>query len=103
MVRIEPDPDRMRTLGVSLGEIEPALRSAEVQLPAGALVDGNQRIVVEARGHVLAASELRRTVVATRGQRPIYLEDVARVTDGPEPEPPVVLTAARGGRASSRP
>jgi multidrug efflux pump subunit AcrB len=97
-LRIEPDPARMRTLGVSIGEIEPALRSAHVQLPAGALVDGNQRVVVEARGQVLAASELRRTVVATRGQRPIYLEDVARVTDGPEPEPPVVLTATRGGQ-----
>jgi multidrug efflux pump subunit AcrB len=96
-VRIEPDPARMRTLGVSIAEIEPALRSASTQLPAGALVDANRRLVVEARGQVLAAAELRRTVVATRGQRPIYLEDVARVIDGPEPEPAVALTAARGG------
>ena len=95
-VRIEPDPARMRTLGVSIAEIEPALRSAHIQLPAGALVDGNHRLVVEARGQVLAATELRRTVVATRGQKPIYLEDVARVVDGPEPEPAVVLTAVRG-------
>ena len=96
-VRIEPDPARMRTLGVSIAEIEPSLRSAHIELPAGALVDENRRIVVEARGQVLAATELRRTVVATRGQRPIYLEDVARVIDGPEPEAPMVLTAARGG------
>ncbi|HEX7554097.1 MAG TPA: efflux RND transporter permease subunit, partial [Geothrix sp.] len=35
MVRIEPDPDRMRSLGFSLGELQPALQSAEAQLPAG--------------------------------------------------------------------
>jgi multidrug efflux pump subunit AcrB len=34
-------------------------------------------------------------VVATRAGRPVYLRDVAHVTDGPEPEPAVVLFASR--------
>ncbi len=96
VVRIEPDPERLRSLGVSLGELEPALRSAQAQLPAGALVDGGRRVQLEAKGYVLSAAELRRVVVASRGERPIYLEDVARVTDGPEPEPAVVLMARKG-------
>jgi len=95
-VRIEPDPERMRALNVSLAEVVPALKSAQAGLPAGGLVENNLRFAVEARGTVLAATELRRTVVASRGARPIYLEDVARVTDGPEPEPAVVLTMERG-------
>jgi multidrug efflux pump subunit AcrB len=95
-VRIEPSPERLRTLGVSLAELEPALRAAQAQLPAGALVEANRRVTLEAKGWVLSAAELRRVVVATRGDRPVYLEDVARVTDGPDPEPPVVLTARRG-------
>jgi multidrug efflux pump subunit AcrB len=96
VVRIEPDPERLRSLGVSLGELEPALRAAQAQLPAGALLDGGRRLVVEAQANVLAAAELRRAVVASRGGRPVYLEDVARVSDGPEPEPSVVLLAERG-------
>jgi multidrug efflux pump subunit AcrB len=96
MVRIEPDPDRLRSLGVSLGELQPALQSAEAQLPAGSLVDRNRRTTVEAAGFLLEARELDRLVVAVRNQRPIYLADVARVTDGPDPEPPVVLFGARG-------
>ena len=95
-VRIEPDPERLRTLGVSLAELEPALRAAQAQLPAGALVDANRRVELEAKGFVLSAADLRRTVVATRGDRPVYLEDVARVTDGPEPEPAVVLAGQKG-------
>ena len=97
MVRIEPDPDRLRALGLSLGELQPALQTAELQLPAGALVDKSRRTVVEASGFVLEARELNRLVVAVKNGRAIYLGDVARVADGPDPEPPVVLYGNRGG------
>ena len=97
MVRIEPDPDRLRSLGLSLGELQPALQSAEAQLPAGALVDHNRRTVLEASGFVLEARELDRLVVAVKNGHPIYLADVARVSDGPEPTPSIVLFGARNG------
>jgi multidrug efflux pump subunit AcrB len=95
VVRVEPDPDRLRTLSLSVGELHQALSSAQAQLPAGALVDGGDRVTLEARGFAFTAGELRRVVVAVRDGRPVYVEDVARVIDGPEPEPPVVLTASR--------
>ncbi|HET7752732.1 MAG TPA: efflux RND transporter permease subunit [Anaeromyxobacteraceae bacterium] len=96
VVRIEPDPDRLRSLGVSIAELQPALETAQAQLPAGDLVEGGRRTVVEARGFVTSAEELRRVVVAVREGRPVYLEDVADVTDGPEPEPSVVLMGEKG-------
>jgi len=95
MVRIEPDPAKLRALGMSLGELQPALQTAESQLPAGALVDRNKRTVLEASGFVLEASELKRLVVSVKNGRPVYLGDVAQITDGPEPEPPVVLYGTR--------
>ncbi len=94
-VRVEPDPERLRALSVSLGEVHQALQGAQAQLPGGALVDGGRRLEVEARGFATSAAELRRVVVAVRAGRPIYVEDVAQVTDGPDPEPPVVLTASK--------
>ncbi len=93
MVRIEPDPDRLRAINMSIGELQPALQAAEAQLPAGALVDHGKRTELEATGFVLQASELRRLVVGVRNMKPVYLGDVAHVTDAPEPEPPVVLFA----------
>ncbi|NTV73280.1 MAG: efflux RND transporter permease subunit [Holophaga sp.] len=96
MVRIEPDPDKLRALGMSLAELQPALQSAEAQLPAGALVDHNRRTTLEATGFVLEARELNRLVVGVRNQKPIYLADVATVSDGPDPEPPVVLYGEKG-------
>jgi len=96
VVRVEPEPERMRTLGVSIAELQPAIAAGQGQLPAGALVDAGRRIEVEANGFVRSVADLRRVVVAVRGDRPIYLEDVARVTEGPEPEPAVVLMAEKG-------
>ena len=47
------------------------------------------------RGFALSAGELARVVVAVRDGRPVFVEDVAQVTDGPEPDPAVVLTASK--------
>jgi len=96
LVRIEPDPDRLRALGLSLAELQPALQTAEAQLPAGALVDHGRRTTLEATGFILEARELDRLVVAVRNQKPVYLADVARVTDGPDPEPALVQFGAGG-------
>jgi multidrug efflux pump subunit AcrB len=96
LVRIEPDPDRLRSLNVSLAELQPALQSAEAQLPAGALVDRGKRTELEATGFLMQAAELRRLVIGVRNGKALYLGDVAKVVDGPEPEPPVVLFAQAG-------
>jgi multidrug efflux pump subunit AcrB len=96
VVRVEPEPERMRTLGVSIAELQPAIAAGQGQLPAGALVEAGRRIEVEANAFFRSVADLRRLVVAVRGDRPIYLEDVARVTDGPESEPAVVLMAEKG-------
>jgi multidrug efflux pump subunit AcrB len=96
VVRVEPEVERMRSLSVSLPEVHRALEGAQAQLPAGALVDGGRRVELEARGFARSAVELGRVVVAVRDGRPIYVEDVARVVDGPEPEPAVVLMAEKG-------
>jgi multidrug efflux pump subunit AcrB len=98
MVRIEPDVEKLRSLGLSLGDLQPALQSAEAQLPAGYLVDHGVRTTLEASGFVLEAREIQRLVVAVRNQHPIYLGDVARITDGPDPDPPIVLYGNKGGR-----
>ena len=43
VVRVVPDPDRLRTLSLSIGDLLPALQSAQAQLPAGSLESGDRR------------------------------------------------------------
>jgi multidrug efflux pump subunit AcrB len=101
VLRIEPDPERLRSLGLSLGELQPALMSADAQLPAGALVDNNQRTTLEGTGFMLEARELNHLVVSVKNGRPIYLGDVAKISDGPEPESSVVMFGDRSGFESA--
>jgi len=95
VVRVEPDPRRLRELDLSLGEIRQAIQSTDAEAPAGELVDGNRRMELSASSAVSGPDALRRLVVARRGGRPILLGDVAQVADGPEREPAVVLTASK--------
>ena len=96
VVRVEPDPARLRSLGVSLAELQAALQSSDAQLPAGALVDRGQRTELEATGFLRSSEDLSRIVVRAAADRPIYVRDVATVTDGPEPEPAVILVSHKG-------
>jgi multidrug efflux pump subunit AcrB len=95
VLRVEPDPRRLRELDLSLGEIRQAVQSTDAEAPAGSLVDRNRRVELSASTAVGSAEDLRRLVVARRGGRPILLGDVAQVTDGPERDPAVVLGASR--------
>ena len=95
VVRVEPDPRRLRELDLSLGEIRQALQSADAEAPAGDLVDQNRRVELAASSAVSGPDDLRRLVVVRRGGRPILLGDVAQVTDGPERDPAVVVTASK--------
>ncbi len=96
-VRVEPDPARLRAAGVTLPDLQRALREADADLPAGAAVESGTRTVVEADALVRSASELRRLVVAEHEGHPIYLADVAQVSDGPEPDPALALFASSDG------
>jgi multidrug efflux pump subunit AcrB len=95
VVRIEPDPARLRSLQVSLAELQRALEAADAQRPAGALVEGGRRTELEVTGFLRSSEELGRVVVRASGERPIYVRDVATVIDGPEPEPAVILVARK--------
>jgi multidrug efflux pump subunit AcrB len=95
VVRVEPDPRRLRELDLSLAELRQALQTADAESPPASLVDQGRRTELAASTAASSAAELTRLVVARRGGRPVLLGDVAQVTDGPERDPPIVLTASR--------
>ncbi len=95
LVRVVPDPDRLRALGLSMGDLLPALRSAQANLPAGSLESADRRVALQADGALVQASDLDTLIVAVRGGRPIAMSEVAKVMDGPDPEPACAFFASR--------
>ena len=82
-LRIEPDTQRMAAFNITTLSILPALQAANTNLPAGMFAQGNEQFAVEAGVFLRNAEDVRSLVVGSFMERPVFLGDVATVTDGP--------------------
>jgi multidrug efflux pump subunit AcrB len=82
-VSVYLDPDRMRAYSIAPLDVQRAIQGANVTLTSGEFTRDDELIRVEAGVALAGADELRDLVVGVFGDRPVYLKDVAAVTDGP--------------------
>jgi CzcA family heavy metal efflux pump len=76
--------DRLQQLGLSLTEIESAVRSANLNTTGGYLTTEGREYLVRNLGNVATIADLEQAVVTTRNGVPVTLKDVARVAVGPQ-------------------
>ena len=82
---VEVDPGRLAASGLTLHEVRGALQSANLGLPLGELLSGNQAIALETGPFLESAQDVADLVLASRGGKPVYLREVATVRDGAPP------------------
>jgi Cu/Ag efflux pump CusA len=76
------DPEKMRSLNVSLTEVTNAARGANSNAPGGFLIGGGQELLVRGIGQVKSIADLQQSVVKVQDGKPILLKDVAEVQTG---------------------
>ncbi|HLN93194.1 MAG TPA: efflux RND transporter permease subunit, partial [Thermoanaerobaculia bacterium] len=81
-VRIWVDASRLDEKGLTVADVNDALRREHVELPAGRLEGEGREVNVRVLGEALDLATLRRIVVREVVGSPVYLEDVALVEDG---------------------
>ncbi len=84
VVHVQLDPKRMVAYGIAIDDLRAALTAANTSREAGALVSGNREIQVQAGTFLTSGAEVAALVVGVRNNAPVYLRDVARVTQGPD-------------------
>jgi multidrug efflux pump subunit AcrB len=84
-VLVELDPARMSGYGVTVADLRTALQSANLGMPVGELLAGNRAAAVESGPFLKDARDVAELVVAVRDAKPVFLQDVANVRDGPLP------------------
>jgi multidrug efflux pump subunit AcrB len=84
-VIVQLDPARMASTGVTVSDLRAALQSANASASAGDLIMGNRAVQVEAGAFIQSARDLGELVVAVRGGKPVFLQDVSTLVDGPPP------------------
>jgi len=82
-IRVRLSPQRMASRNVGLDDIQRALQAANVSLPAGDLVRENQDVRLQASRFLGSAREVGGLVVGVHDLRPVFLQEVADVSDGP--------------------
>jgi multidrug efflux pump subunit AcrB len=95
-VRVEIDPARLAGRGVTVSDLRRALQSANLGLPVGELLSGNRAVALESGAFLRDAAEVGELVVSVSHGKPVFLQDVANVVDGPLP-PSRYVWHAEGG------
>jgi len=79
-VRVALDLERMGRAGVTLGQVEMAVRGENATVPGGAVDVGLRKYNLKTSGGYDSLDEVAETVVASRGGRIVKLRDVADVS-----------------------
>ncbi len=82
-IRVLLHPARMAAYGVAPAAIVPILQQANQQLQSGEFARGNREFKVETGDFLRSARDIGKVVVGVSRGRPVYLSDVATITDGP--------------------
>jgi multidrug efflux pump subunit AcrB len=83
-VRVELSPARLTGYNLDPNRVAEMLRAANQQSRAGSFPAGNREVLVETGGFLQTADDVAAVVVGVAGGKPVYLRDVAKITDGPE-------------------
>ncbi|MEJ1375106.1 MAG: efflux RND transporter permease subunit [Candidatus Sedimenticola sp. (ex Thyasira tokunagai)] len=83
-VTIEVFPERLSGYGISLDQVANTVRTANSEQRAGGIESGNTQFSVMTGSFLKSADDISRLVVGTHNDVPVYVHDVARVTQGPE-------------------
>ncbi len=83
-VRVEVDPDRLTGHMISPLQVYQALGRDNSNLSAGGFSRADMQFLVEVGDFFRSARDVEQTIVAVYNEKPVYLSDVATVTDGVE-------------------
>ncbi len=100
-LRVSLDPAKMASLGVAPTSIVPAVQRANQRLQAGEFAAANQEYSVETGDFLRTSEDVGQVVIAVSGGHPVYLRDVASISDGPT-EPSDYVLFGYGNKATDR-
>lgn len=76
------EPERLVTYNISPLEVVQALQHSNEDTSAGFYLEGGQEYLIHGLGRLTKLHDIEQTVITTRGQQPVTVKDVARVSVG---------------------
>ena len=85
-MRVWLDPQRLASYGLTVADVDRALRTQNAEIPSGRIEGRGREFSVHTRGDLTKPEEFAAIVLTTQGDRPVHLSDVAEVRVGAEDE-----------------
>ena len=82
-INVDLDLARMRKYNIALADIRRVLEATNVDIPSGTLIENNSEAKVSAGAFLRDAQDVGSLVVGLDRHRPVYLKDIATISDGP--------------------
>ncbi|MCB1852764.1 MAG: efflux RND transporter permease subunit [Gammaproteobacteria bacterium] len=82
-VTIEVYPERLAGYAISLDQVAETVRTANSEKQAGGVESGNTHFTVTTGSFLKTLDDVNSLIVGTHNNVPVYMHDVARVTQGP--------------------
>ncbi|MDY6991349.1 MAG: efflux RND transporter permease subunit, partial [Pseudomonadota bacterium] len=95
-VLVEVKPERLSGFGISLGQIAQTIQTANNENRAGYIEANNAHFPVYTGTFLHSAHEVEQLVVGSHQGKPIYVRDIAEVTQGPAQEPNQIVNYFSG-------
>ena len=89
-IHVQPSPAKLAAYGLTLEELETALRKASQNASGGLLERGSEQMVIRSEGLFRHLDDIAVVPIASRDGTPVLVRDVATVTDGWAPRQGVV-------------
>ena len=81
-IQIRVDQQKLAQLGLSIEKVAARIRAENVNLSGGRLEEGSQRFLVRTVNEFQSVEAFADAIVASVAERPVYLRDIASVTNG---------------------
>jgi hydrophobic/amphiphilic exporter-1 (mainly G- bacteria), HAE1 family len=80
-IRVFADADKLAAYGLTVMDVESAIRSENVEIPGGSIVRGDSELGVRTLGRLDAVSQFSDIIVKNVGGSPVRVSDLGRVED----------------------
>jgi HAE1 family hydrophobic/amphiphilic exporter-1 len=83
-IHVDLSKEKIQALNLSVTQVVQAIRSENQNTPLGEIYQGNSTFLVRSQGQFQSIDDIRNLVVMTRQGVPVYMRDIADVTDSTE-------------------
>jgi HAE1 family hydrophobic/amphiphilic exporter-1 len=80
-IKVKVDVDKLSLFNLSLAQVGQAIRAENLNLPAGRVTQQSYDFLIRTKAEFKDVDEINRVIVANLGGNPVYLRDLAAVSD----------------------